>query len=155
MKQNLTFVLAIAILLSACSTENGLEVNGIWMRPTAQGDNGAVYFVLHNHSPEADEMTSASSDIAEAVEMHETTFQAEMNGDIMEMNQVQTIPMGPYAEIDFAPGKYHIMLVNVQKNLNMGDEIEITLHFKNFEDINRNVPVQESPAPEDHSASNH
>lgn len=153
MKQNLTFVLAIAILLSACSTENGIEVNGIWMRPTAQGDNGAVYFILHNRSPEADEMTSASSDIAEAVEMHETTFQAQMNGDIMEMNQVQTIPMGPYAEIDFAPGKYHIMLINVQKNLNVGDEI--TLHFKNFEDINRNVPVQESPAPEDHSASNH
>ena len=66
-----------------------------------------------------------------------------MNGDIMEMNRVQTIPLGPFAEINFAPGKYHIMLVNVQKNLNIGDEIEITLHFKNFEDINLNVPVQE------------
>ena len=151
MKQNLPVVLAIAIFLSVCSSEKRIEIHEIWIRPTAQGDNGAAYFVLHNHSPEADEMTSASSDIAEAVEMHES----KMNGDIIEMNQVQTIPMGPYAEIDFAPGKYHIMLVNVQKNLDVGDEIEITLHFKNFEDINLNVPVQESPAPEDHSASNH
>jgi periplasmic copper chaperone A len=151
-ERNLILILAMAMLLSACSAEKGIEVHEVWMRPTAQGNNGAVYFVLHNHSSEADEMTGASSDVAEAVEMHES----KMNGDIMEMNQVKTIPLEAYAEIDFAPGKYHIMLVNLKKTLKVGDEIEMTLHFKNFEDISVTVPVRDSPTPEeDHSSTDH
>ena len=151
MKRNLIFALAIAILLSACGAEKGIEVHEIWMRPVVQGENGAVYFVMHNHASEADELVGVSSDSAEAAEMHES----KMNGDVMEMQQVQSVPLEPYAEIDFAPGKYHIMLVNVKKDLNVGDEIQITLHFKNFEDISIKVPVRDTPAPEeDHSSAN-
>jgi copper(I)-binding protein len=151
-KQTLILILAMVMLLSACGAEKGIEIHEVWMRPTAQGDNGAVYFVLHNHSSEADEMTDASSDVAEAVEMHES----KVNSDIMEMNRVKTIPLDAYAEIDFAPGKFHIMLVNLKRTLKVGDEIEITLHFKNFEDIHVKVPLRDAPAPEeDHSSTNH
>jgi copper(I)-binding protein len=151
-KGNLIFVLAITILLSACGAEKGIEVHEVWMRPVAQGENGAVYFVMHNHSSEADELVGVSSDSAEAAEMHES----KMNGDVMEMHQVESVPLEPYAEIDFAPGKFHIMLVNLKQNLSVGDEIQITLHFKNLEDINVNVPVRDTPAPEeDHSSTNH
>lgn len=151
-KRNLIFALAIVMLLSACGPEKGIEVHEVWMRPVAQGENGAVYFVMHNHASEADELVGVSSDSAEAVEMHES----KMNGDIMEMQQVTSIPLEAYAEINFAPGKFHIMLVNLKKDLNVGDEILITLHFKNSEDINVKVPVRDAPAPEeDHSSANH
>ncbi len=152
MERNLIVVLAIAMLLGACGAEKGIEVHEIWMRPVAQGENGAVYFVMHNHASEADELVGVSTDSAEAAEMHES----KMNGDIMEMRQVESIPLEAYAEIDFAPGKFHIMLVNLKKDLNVGDEIQLTLHFKNFEDINVMVPVRDTPAPEeDHSSTDH
>lgn len=152
MKGNLIFVLAITLLLSACGAEKGIEVHEVWMRPVAQGENGAVYFVMHNHSSEADELAGVSSDSAAAAEIHES----KMNGDVMEMHQVESVSLEPYAEIDFAPGNFHIMLVHVKKDLKVGDEIQVTLHFKNFEDISVKVPVRDTPAPEeDHSSTNH
>ena len=152
MKGNLIFVLAITLLLSACGAEKGIEVDEVWMRPVARGENGAVYFVMHNHLSEADELIGVSSDSAEAAEIHES----KMNGDVMEMHQVESVSLEPYAEIDFAPGNFHIMLVNVKKDLKVGDEIQVTLHFKNFEDISVKVPVRDTPAPEeDHSSTNH
>jgi periplasmic copper chaperone A len=144
-KRNLIFVLVIAMLLSGCGAEKGIEVHEVWMRPVAKGENGAVYFVMHNHSSEADDLVGVSSDGAEAAEMHES----KMNGDMMEMQQVKSVPLEPYAEIDFAPGKYHIMLVHLKKDLKVGDEIQLTLHFNNFEDINIQVPVRDTPAPEE------
>jgi copper(I)-binding protein len=69
---------------------------------------------------------------------------------------VESVSLEPYAEIDFAPGNFHIMLVNVKKDLKVGDEIQVTLHFKDFEDISVKVPVRDTPAPEeDHSSTNH
>jgi copper(I)-binding protein len=48
------------------------------------------------------------------------------------------------------------MLVGLRQDLNVGDEIEITLHFKNAEDIKLKVPVRDHPAPEeDHSSIDH
>ncbi len=67
------------LLLAACGAEKGIEIHGAWMRPAGQGKNGAVYFVIHNHSSQADELTGVTSDIAVA-EMHESR----MDGDIMQ-----------------------------------------------------------------------
>jgi copper(I)-binding protein len=150
-KKILLVVLAIAMLVSSCGPERGIEVHEVWMRPVAQGNNGAVYFVMHNHAAEADELTGVSTDSAEAAELHESR----MNGDVMEMRQVQSVPLEAYGEIDFAPGKYHIMLVNMKQDLNVGDEIQITLHFKNFNDINIHVPVRDTPAPEEDHSDDH
>jgi copper(I)-binding protein len=152
LKRILFVVLATALLLSACGPEKGIEVHEVWMRPVAQGENGAVYFVMHNHASEADELVGVSTDSAEAAEMHES----KMNGDVIEMRQVASVPLEPYAEIKFAPGKNHIMLVNLKRDLKVGDEIKITLHFKNFDDVNLKVPVRDTPAPEeDHSSADH
>lgn len=139
-------------LLSGCGAEKGMEVHEAWMRPVAKGENGAVYFVIHNHAREADELTGVSSDSAVAAEIHES----KMNGDVMEMHQLESVPLEAFAEVKFGPGKLHLMLVDMKKDLNVGDETEITLHFKNFEDINVRVPVRDTPAPEeDHSSADH
>jgi len=140
------------LLLTACGAEKGIEIHGAWMRPASQGENGAVYFVIHNHSSLADELISVTSDIAAAAEMHES----KMSGDIMQMNPVESVPLEPYAEIEFAPAGLHVMLVNLKQDVRAGDEIEVILHFKNFEDIKAVVPIRETAAPEeDHPLENH
>jgi len=151
-KQIWILILATALLLSACGPEKGMEVHEAWMRPVAKGDNGAVYFVIHNHSSEADELTGASSDSAAAVEMHES----KRNVDVMEMQPLESVPLEVYGEVKFEPGGLHLMLVDLKHDLNVGDEIGLTLHFKNSEDVNVRVPVRDTPAPEeDHSSANH
>jgi copper(I)-binding protein len=145
-KQILILVLAGALSFSACGGDKGIEVREAWVRPAAQGENGAVYFVIHNLDPNADTLTGVSSDVADAAEMHES----KMSGDVMQMQQLDSVPIERSAEIKFEPGGLHLMLVGLKRDLKVGEEIDITLHFKNFEDIKVTVPVSDTPAPEAH-----
>jgi periplasmic copper chaperone A len=139
------------LLLSACGAEKGIEVHEAWIRPAAKGSNGAVYFLIHNHSSQADELIGVSAEIAAAAELHES----KMSGDIMQMNKLESIPLEANTEIEFAPGGYHVMLVGLKSDLKQGDEIGIVLHFRNYEDIQVMVPVRESSGTEDHSSEDH
>ena len=146
-KRLLVCALAIGSLLSGCGTplKEGVEVREAWARPTAQGDNGAVYFVIR--SSQADEIVGASTEIAQAAEMHEST----MNGDVMQMHHAPSVPLGAGEEISFAPGGLHIMLVGLKQALEGGDAFDITLHFNKHEDLKVSVVVRDGPAShEDH-----
>jgi copper(I)-binding protein len=139
-------VLALATLFSGCAApgSGGVEVREAWIRPGAQGANGAVYFTIENHSSETQELIGAASDSADAVEIHES----KMSGDVMEMHQLESVPLAPGAEVKFEPGGLHIMLIGLKKELKNGDEIGITLQFKNLEDRIVQVPVRDAPADE-------
>lgn len=150
MNRNFVYVLAILLLLSGCATPatEGVEVRDAWARPASQGGNGAVYFVIH--SSEADELIGVSSDVADAVEMHES----KMNGDVMEMHQLKSILLHAGEQVTFEPGGLHIMLIGLKQDLKVGDEFEITLHFENDQDLTVNVPVLDTPASEHENSSN-
>jgi len=145
MKQFLVLVLLLSLLLSACGAEQGIEVKGAWARPAAKGENGAIYFVIQNNTRGTDELTGVSSDVAKAVEMHES----KMEGDVMQMHPVETVPLQAGTKTTFKPGGLHIMLIGVKQDLKIGDEIEITLHFKNSGDIKIPVLVREPPELDD------
>jgi periplasmic copper chaperone A len=142
----LVFILAIAFLLSGCAAPatEGVDVREAWARPAAQGDNGAVYFVIR--SWEADELVGVTSDVAEVVEMHESM----MSGDVMEMHQLESVPLSAGEEVTFEPGSLHLMLVGLKQDLKAGDDIPITLHFKKYQDIQLHVSVQDAPPSEHH-----
>ncbi len=140
----LVSVLLTTLLLSSCSAPatEGLGVRDAWARPAPQGGNGAVYFVIQ--SSEVDEIVGVTSDVAESVEMHESR----MTGDVMEMRQVQSVPLGAGEQVTFEPGGLHIMLVGLKQDLKTGDEFEINLLFKNHNDLRVNVDVTDTPASE-------
>ena len=144
MNRILVSALAILFLLSGCATPatEGVEIREAWSRPASQGGNGAVYFVIRSSEP--DELIGVSSDVAEAVEMHES----KINGDVMEMHQLKSILLNAGELVTFEPGGLHIMLIGLKQDLKVGDEFEITLHFKNVQDLNVNVPVRDTPASE-------
>ena len=152
-KRNFVFIFAATLLLSACGTEKDIEVHSPWMRPAAQGENEAVYFVIHNHSSNANELVGISSEIAEAVEIHESTM---THGDVMQMDMLSSVPLGANGDVEFAPGGLHVMLVGLKQDIEVGDKIELVLHFKNYEDIKLKVPAKETDGPgEGHPTSDH
>jgi hypothetical protein len=65
----------ILVLAAGCTQADDLKVGEIWARPGDQGANSAVYFIIENNSAEADTLLSAESDIADAVELHESMIQ--------------------------------------------------------------------------------
>ena len=144
-----TIVLVGILVLSACNAAPGIEVSHPWARPAIQGNNAAIYFLLQNHSASADEMTGVTSDVAEAVEMHESR----MEGDVMQMQQMLSVPIKGKASVEFAPGGLHIMLIDLKQELKVGDEFQVTLQFRDHDDITLSVPVQETG--DDDSMSDH
>ena len=140
MNKCLLALILTAILLASCgsrstsseSTESGIEVHQIKMGAGAQGEDRAVYLAMHNHGSETDQLTSASSDAAEVVQLQNGT------------EVVEVIPVYANTEFVFIPDGYHVMLVGLKQELHVGDEIEVVLQFRDHEDLTIRVPVGEA-----------
>ena len=140
MNRCLVVLILTAILLAACgssstaseSTESGIEVHQIKMGAGAQGEDRAIYLAMHNHGSETDQLTGASSDAAEVVQLQNGT------------EVVEVIPVYANTEFVFIPDGYHVMLVDLRQELLVGDEIEVVLQFRDHEDLTIRVPVGEA-----------
>jgi periplasmic copper chaperone A len=146
MKKFFVLVLTGVILLSSCGVVEDIEVHNAWVRPTAQGENAAVYLELHNHTSADDELVGVSSNVADVIEIHES----KMDGDVMQMNMLSSLPLAAGEEVTFSPGELHLMLVNIKQEFILGEHIEIILHFKNHEDIPVKVHIEDTVPNEDH-----
>ncbi len=146
MNRIVVFMLSTAMLLSACTPKEGIEVREARANPASQGANGAVYFVIHNYSEADDALISATTEIAEAVEIHETS----MVNDVMQMRMVPSVLLPSGEGVEFEPGGLHIMLVNLKETLEIGASIEITLHFQTHADIPVTVEVHTGGDPGGH-----
>jgi copper(I)-binding protein len=149
MKKLLVFVVVV-LLISGCSPKSSdIEIHEPWARAALKNENTAIYLIIHNHSENGDEITGASTDVAELTEIHKTEEDA--NG-MMQMNLQTSIPLAADAEISFRPGGLHIMLTGLKQDLNIDDTITLTLHFKTHTDMVLSVPVVDAAGPDmDHS----
>lgn len=142
MKKILTFVLAGAILLGACGSKGeGVQAEGAWARSGMKDGNSAAYLTLTNFTDADAALIGASSDVAAAVEIHLSSMGAD-GTMTMEKQDSVAIPAGKALELK--PGSYHIMLIGLTKDLNVGDEIALTLHFDGYDDLTLTVPVQDA-----------
>jgi hypothetical protein len=145
MNKSIILIRASLLLLGACAPREGIEVRDAWTRAAAQGENGAVYFVIHNYSGSDDALVGVSSDAAGSVEIHSS----EMDHDVMQMHMVNEVPLAPGEAVEFVPGGLHVMLVHLNRDLQVGGTIGITLHFRNKPDVPLTVPVQAGPEEDD------
>ena len=90
------------------------------------GSNSAVYLTIANTGGGADTLTGVRSDDAGAVEMH----QMSIKDNVASMRQVGEIPIPARGEVRLDPNGYHLILVNVSRDLRVGDTVELTLTFK-------------------------
>jgi copper(I)-binding protein len=92
----------------------------------------------------------ADHEHAEGEEEHEHEGDAEHAMSDMEaqdlasvgsMTLQQRVDVAAAHEIEFAPGGYHLMLVNLTRELVAGDHFELTLQFEHSEDLTLEVHV--------------
>ena len=141
MKHILMIVTLGALLVGACTpAATEVEATKVWARTGMSGGTGAAYMTLSNGAAADDELLSASSDVAEAVEIH--LSQAGANGE-MQMIPQESVPLAAGAKVEFKPGGLHVMLIGLKQDLKVGDQFELTLHFKNHADIVLKVIVKE------------
>ncbi len=102
------------------------------------GGNSAVYVTLTNAGAQADSLVSASSDVAQTVELHE----AKHEGGVMKMRPVQAIPVPPNGKTELKPGGYHIMLMGLKHDLKPGEKVAVTLKFERGGEVRVEAPVK-------------
>lgn len=106
--------------------------------------NGAVFGKLVNLSAETDTLVSASTDVAEVVELHETIMG---EGDVMQMRPIEGgIPVEPQNFVSLQPGGIHIMLINLTRPLVAGETFELVLNFERLGEVMVTVPVKDRDA---------
>jgi len=141
------------LLVSSCEFGVGdIEVHNAWVRPTAEGDNAAVYFLIHNHSRKYDELTGASAIITKKLEIHQTSIE----NDIAAMEMTANIPLPPGEDVFFEPGGLHLMMVGIDQDLVEGEQVAVILHFRDHGDIvvavqiSDNLPTGDETDNHDH-----
>lgn len=141
MKRILMIVILAGLMLAACApAATDVEASGVWARTGMAGGTSAIYLTLVNGTGVDDELLSASSDVADAVEIHESRVGE--NGTMMMVPQ-ESVPLAAGATVEFKQGGLHIMLVGLKQELKVGDTFVVTLHFKNHADIVLTVEVKE------------
>jgi copper(I)-binding protein len=94
---------------------------------TAVEARGVIYLTITNEGDSADTLTGIQSPVAAKAEIHQTTMDA--NGT-MKMRQVEApLEILPGAQLQFEPAGYHIMLLDLQQELKVGDRFPISLTF--------------------------
>lgn len=119
-------------------TGQGVLVEEAWARPGTIGRMSAGYFRITNHDSTPRHLTGVSSEIARTTEIHESY---EIEEGMMGMREVPELELPPGETIEFRPGGLHIMFIQLFNTLRDGDETNITLHFRNYEDVPVTMPV--------------
>jgi periplasmic copper chaperone A len=131
----LAAVLALPVFAYGQAGGATIQVEGAWSRRAAmmKGDsggggsgNGAVYALLVNAGNAPDALVGVASDVSATAEIHETYRHMNM----MMMRAIGKIDVPAGGKVEMKPGSYHIMLLNLKRDLKPGETIGVTLQFE-------------------------
>ena len=148
----LVAALVVVSLAAGCSSGGGsIKVAEPWARASsAMASAGAAYMRIENTGSAADALIGAASPAARTVEVHETVAMgspapdASGEGEMMGMQPVARLEIPAGGTIELKPGGYHIMLIDLNRELKAGDKIEITLTFEKAGTVKVTAEVRES-----------
>jgi periplasmic copper chaperone A len=118
-----------------------IEIDHAWAPAATEASNSAAYMRLTDAGAKPDELVSASSPVAQQVQLH--VFNVE-NG-IYGMHPVNAIEVMPGAAATILrPGSAHVMLEGLKQPLKSGESFRLSLIFKNAGKVQIEVPVKSS-----------
>ncbi len=103
------------------------------------GVTGAAYMTIVNTGNAADQLLKATTEIADQVELHTTTIE----NNVAQMRPVPSIEVAANGQVELKSGSYHMMLINVNRSLQVGDTVPITLTFQNAGEVQVTAEVRE------------
>jgi copper(I)-binding protein len=99
-----------------------VTASGAWIRVLPGSLPAGGYVTLQNTSDRAVAVTgAASSDYADAM-IHRSSTETGMG----RMEMVDKVPVPAKGSVAFAPGGYHVMLMQAKHPVNPGDKVQVT-----------------------------
>jgi len=127
------------LVLAASPVCAQVSVEQPWSRATPPGAQIGVGFMrLKNPGSAAARVIGASSPVAGRVEMHVTT----RDGDVMKMRQVESFDVPAGGAFELKPGGAHLMLMDLQRPLQQGERVPLTLKLESGGVLEVELPVE-------------
>ncbi len=123
------------LLASIAFAAPKITVKDAWVRevpPTSK--MSAAYMVIENTGDEPDRLIDASNNASKITELHET-----VDG---KMRRVKAIDIPANGKAELKPGGLHIMLIDLNKPLKEGENVDITLKFEKSGEMKITAPVK-------------
>ena len=142
MKLAIRSLVAAAALIAAAAAQAQVTVKDAWVRATVPQQKATGAF-MQLQSTKDTKLVSASSPLTPNVEVHEMAMQ----DNVMKMRQVPAIELPAGKVVELKPGSYHVMLMNLQKPVSVGDTVSLTLSFESKDGKRETVEVQAPVRP--------
>ncbi|WP_332854171.1 copper chaperone PCu(A)C [Duganella sp. S19_KUP01_CR8] len=113
-----------ALLLAAASplALAQVEVRDAWIRATVPSAKSTGVF-MQLKSKQAGQLVEVRSSVAGVAEIHHM----EMDGQMMKMHAVPSLDLPAGQNVDLATGGYHVMLMDLKRQLKEGETVPVTL----------------------------
>ncbi|OGA12434.1 MAG: hypothetical protein A3H32_02110 [Betaproteobacteria bacterium RIFCSPLOWO2_02_FULL_63_19] len=144
--------LAVALASGAASAPAlaQVEVKSAWVRATvAAQKTGGAYMEITSAKDAT--LIGAQTPVAGAAEVHETR----MENNVMRMRAVPRLALPAGKTVQFKPGGYHLMLVDLKRPLKKGETVPLRLTIENKDkslatvEVNAEVRDLRATAPMD------
>jgi copper(I)-binding protein len=116
-----------------------IALDNAWARPGSQQGKSAAYLRISNGTASTDTLLSFSSNVAESVELHESITHDDGTTGMQPAGR-QVIASGE--KLRLQPGGLHLMLISLNRDLAVGDSLQLSLEFARAGSVSTIVPVQ-------------
>ena len=133
--------LVCAMILSGCSdsSSSSWRVTDAHMKAMPPGQTrAAVYLRLENTAAQERTIQRVSTPVAGTAEVHNHIHEDGM----MKMRAVPHLRIAAKSALEFTPGGYHIMLLDVAEAPEVGSRFPLTLEFDGAEQLSIEVEVR-------------
>lgn len=143
MKKLIIILVSLVLVSSYCyEAPNITAENAVIRKPPAGTNITAAFFTLKNGTHEELAIAEIKSDVAATVEIHETYQEKGM----AKMRKVESIPVPAGGEAVLKPGSYHVMLIDLKRELKTGETLPLIVKFSSGALFRISAKVQEIEA---------
>ena len=143
---------AAAILLGTpASAFAQVQVKDPWVRATVPQQKVSGAFMQLSSSRDA-RLVEARSPVAGAVEIHEMAMD---KGGVMRMRPVPGVNLPAGRMVELKPGGYHMMLMDLKRQLKEGDSVPLTLVVEGLDKKRETLEVKAMVRPLNTAAHGH
>lgn len=130
-------VLGLSLLGLACQASAQTQVDDAWVRATVAGQQATGAFMTITASSDS-KLLIAQSPVAKIVQVHQST----MKNDVMSMQPVEFVALPAGKAVTLDPHSYHIMLIDLVKQVKEGDKMPLTLTVENAKGEKESIKVE-------------